>query len=93
MVGGPQSLVDAHPAELPDMTITRIRLANFKNFADQTVELNDFNLLVGANASGKSNFCPGVQVPARHRCARTGGRHLFASVELSICQFKKGKPP
>ena len=38
------------------MTISKIRIANFKSFADQTVELNDFNLLVGANASGKSNF-------------------------------------
>lgn len=38
------------------MTISKIRIANFKSFADQTVELNDFNLLVGANATGKSNF-------------------------------------
>ena len=38
------------------MKISKIRIANFKSFADQTVELNDFNLLVGANASGKSNF-------------------------------------
>ena len=38
------------------MTISKIRIANFKSFADQTVELNDFNLLVGTNASGKSNF-------------------------------------
>ena len=38
------------------MTVTKIRISNFKSFADQTVELNDFNLLVGANASGKSNF-------------------------------------
>ena len=38
------------------MTISKIRIANFKSFADETVELNDFNLLVGANASGKSNF-------------------------------------
>ena len=38
------------------MTISKIRIANFKSFADQTVELSDFNLLVGANASGKSNF-------------------------------------
>ena len=38
------------------MTISKIRIANFKSFADQTVELNGFNLLVGANASGKSNF-------------------------------------
>ena len=39
-----------------NMTETKIRIANFKSFADETVELNDFNLLVGANASGKSNF-------------------------------------
>ena len=38
------------------MTISKIRITNFKSFADETVELNDFNLLVGANASGKSNF-------------------------------------
>lgn len=38
------------------MTISRIRIANFKSFSDQTVDLNNFNLLVGANASGKSNF-------------------------------------
>ncbi len=38
------------------MTISKIRIANFKSFADETVELNGFNLLVGANASGKSNF-------------------------------------
>ncbi len=43
------------------MTISKIRIANFKSFADQTVELNDFNLLVGANASGKSNFVQAFQ--------------------------------
>ncbi|MDE0632016.1 MAG: AAA family ATPase [Caldilineaceae bacterium] len=43
------------------MTISKIRIANFKSFADLTVELNDFNLLVGANASGKSNFVQAFQ--------------------------------
>lgn len=43
------------------MTISKIRIANFKSFADETVELNDFNLLVGANASGKSNFVQAFQ--------------------------------
>lgn len=43
------------------MTISKIRIANFKSFADQTVELNDFNLLVGPNASGKSNFVQAFQ--------------------------------
>lgn len=38
------------------MLIKKIRLVNFKNFEDVTVELNDFNVLVGANAAGKTNF-------------------------------------
>ncbi|KYF85555.1 hypothetical protein BE20_26150 [Sorangium cellulosum] len=36
--------------------LTSIRLKNFKSFADQTVELSPFTLLLGANGSGKSNF-------------------------------------
>ncbi len=35
--------------------ITSIRLENFKNFADETLRLGPFSVIVGANASGKSN--------------------------------------
>ena len=35
--------------------ITSIRLENFKNFADETLRLGPFTVIVGANASGKSN--------------------------------------
>jgi len=38
------------------MAIKRIRVKNFKSFKDLEVELGKFNLLIGANASGKSNF-------------------------------------
>lgn len=38
------------------MLIKKIRLKNFKNFKDAELELSDMNVLVGANASGKSNF-------------------------------------
>ena len=38
------------------MLIKKIRLKNFKNFKDAELELGDMNVLVGANASGKSNF-------------------------------------
>ncbi len=38
------------------MAIKRIRLKNFKNFRDETIELGSMNVLVGTNASGKSNF-------------------------------------
>ena len=36
--------------------ITSMRLKNFKNFADETLRLGPFTVIVGANASGKSNI-------------------------------------
>lgn len=38
------------------MFIKSIKAKNFKNFKELKIELNSLNLLVGANASGKSNF-------------------------------------
>ena len=35
---------------------TSLRLVNFKNFADETLKLGPFTVIVGANASGKSNI-------------------------------------
>ena len=36
--------------------ITSLRLIDFKNFADETLRLGPFTVIVGANASGKSNI-------------------------------------
>ena len=36
--------------------ITSVRLRNFKNFVDETLRLGPFTVVVGANASGKSNI-------------------------------------
>ena len=36
--------------------ITSLKLRNFKNFADETLRVGPFTLIVGANASGKSNI-------------------------------------
>ena len=36
--------------------ITSLRLVNFKNFADETLKVGPFTVIVGANASGKSNL-------------------------------------
>ena len=36
--------------------ITSLRLTNFKNFADETLHVGPFTVLVGVNASGKSNI-------------------------------------
>ena len=36
--------------------ITSLRLVNFKNFADETLNVGPFTVIIGANASGKSNI-------------------------------------
>ena len=38
------------------MNIKRIKVTNFKSFKNLDIELGKFNVLIGANASGKSNF-------------------------------------
>ena len=38
------------------MLVTRLKLKNWRNFRDADVPLRERNYLVGANASGKSNF-------------------------------------
>ena len=35
--------------------LASLRLRNFKNFKDETLRMGPFTVLVGANASGKSN--------------------------------------
>ena len=36
--------------------LTALRLTNFKNFADEALRMGPFTIIVGANASGKSNI-------------------------------------
>jgi len=43
------------------MAIKTIRVKNFKSFKDVEVHLGNFNVLIGANASGKSNFIQIIQ--------------------------------
>jgi len=38
------------------MAIKKIRISNFKSFKDVETELSKFNVLIGLNESGKSNF-------------------------------------
>lgn len=38
------------------MGIKKIKIENFKSFEKVEVDLNNFNVVIGANASGKSNF-------------------------------------
>lgn len=38
------------------MTINRIHIENFKSFSEMDVDLTRFNVIIGSNAAGKSNF-------------------------------------
>lgn len=40
--------------------ITKLRLKNFLSYKDVTVTFNDFNVIVGANASGKTNLAKAI---------------------------------
>jgi len=42
--------------------ITKIRIRNFRSFKDITVKLKPFNVLIGPNDSGKSNFLDAFRV-------------------------------
>ena len=42
--------------------ITALRLINFKNFVDETLCTGPFTLLIGANASGKSNVRDAIRI-------------------------------
>ena len=43
-------------SDLRNCMITSIRMVNFKNFANETLRLGPFTVIVGSNASGKSNI-------------------------------------
>lgn len=38
------------------MFVKNVHVENFKSFAKLSIDLDDFNVVIGANASGKSNF-------------------------------------
>lgn len=43
------------------MVLEKLSLANFKSFRETEVSLDPFNVLIGANASGKSNFLSALE--------------------------------
>lgn len=52
--------------------ITRIRIRNFRSFRNTTVNLKPFNVLVGPNDSGKSNFLDAFNVLRRMMLGKLG---------------------
>ena len=77
-----------------------LRLKNFKSFADQTVELSPLTLLLGANASGKSNFLDairflqgvGLDLPLTDvfRGRIEGGREIWPGLRGSAEEVARG---
>ena len=63
------------------MAIKRIRAKNFKSFKELDVELGDLNILIGANASGKSNF---VEIFRFLRDIRSSGLENAISLQGGI---------
>lgn len=54
------------------MFISKVRLKDFRNYKDQTVELEQgLNVFAGANASGKTNFAESVYFAALGKSPRT----------------------
>ena len=45
------------------ISLERIKVQNFKSFKSLDIPLDKFNVVIGANASGKSNFAQVFQVP------------------------------
>ena len=42
--------------------IASLQLVNFKNFANEKLRVGPFTVIVGANASGKSNICDAFRI-------------------------------
>ena len=58
--------------------LERVRLTDFKSFVDEEVELAPLTLLVGANASGKSNFLDALRFLRQTKFEMSLGAALFA---------------
>lgn len=69
------------------MNISKIEIKNFKSFEDISVDLNNFNIIVGASASGKSNFIEAFRFlnDISHdfeNGINKHGRHFFQNLNL-----------
>jgi predicted ATPase len=64
--------------------LERIRLTDWKSFVDEQVELAPLTLLVGANASGKSNFLDAIRF---HTARRTSPRILMEPESFRAAPF------
>ena len=68
------------------MLLRQVKLENLLSFRDTTVELRGLNVLIGANASGKSNLIEAIgllqaaPVDLSAAIRRLGGVHVVCSL-------------
>ena len=73
------------------MVIERIKLKNFKNFDNLDLKLGQMNVIVGANASGKTNFI--IVLPVNgfgsfwYRVAPSKVVDAFSSIKVALEMF------
>jgi predicted ATPase len=98
----PARVLEVRDASRPPSTTVRpsmlrsLRLTDFKSFADQTIELAPLTILLGANASGKSNaldairFLQGIaldfSVSDVLRGRHEGGRIVWPAIRGGIAE-------
>jgi predicted ATPase len=72
------------------MRVTKLRVSNFKRFADATFDLQPFNVIVGPNNSGKSTLLQAMsllQFCIRSTLRKRNSSYELASVSLGQEEF------
>jgi len=70
------------------MAITKIKVSNFKSFDELEVDLRPLNIVIGANAAGKSSFLEifrFIRDVSRH--GAENGAIRPARLEAPVCQI------
>jgi predicted ATPase len=70
------------------MILKKIEVSNFKSFQNAAVDLNKFNVLIGANASGKSSF---IQILKFVKDIRTEGLENAISLQGGVDYLRNNK--
>ncbi len=81
------------------MKLSKIEIKNFKSFNEVSIDLNDFNIIIGACASGKSNFIEifkflkDIPDDFRKAISKHGGQYLknFKTNSIDDACFLKAK--
>jgi putative ATP-dependent endonuclease of the OLD family len=74
---------------MASMKIASVRIENFRSFKDETVVLNDYNCLIGANGSGKSTILNALNIFFRDPTSTSVADVLHLTEEDFHCKNTK----